>query len=846
MPSTVLSALVYTYQDQILQRFIAEANRYISTPVQAKKISLSLLEQFPHISVTFDQVYIPGSLEEYNAPLAEAAQLYFSFNLWQLLQGHYVIDRVLLNKAHIYLHETATGINYDIFRSPGADLSLSTDTVAFRFDLDHITLSDVHVTYTDEIGRQHHKVWANQMEAVLKVTGEVYDIKANGELLCEGLGIEEDTYFKGKLLALEALLHYNHAKRHLAIAPSTVKINQGNFVVEGAIDQADKMHIDLAVNGKHTDFQTLLSFLPQSMAQQMAAYRSEGNVYFNGKVSGFFSAEESPVVEVNFGCRQASFYHPDYQKRLNNVSLTGSFTNGARRNLTTSELILQDIEATLDGKRVHGDFSIRNFRKYFLTCRADAELDINSLLTFYPVPKLESASGLISAHFSMAGSLEDLQNPHAYRQKRVKSSGDLTLKDVSFQLKDADLPFHSWNGNFMFRNNDISLNNISGYLGNSHFFLNGLFRNALAYMLTDHQFISIEADLHSKLIDVDELLSGNLSTNASPQKNATVSAASDWNTTIEKQPYQFRIDPRLILNFTCDIEKLKFRRLKGESVKGSLSIREQIATIKNMAIKTAGGSIAAKGNINAQASNNIMVASATTFRHLHMDSIFYVFEEFGQDFLTSRQLKGYAYADVNWHMQFDQSLHLDYPSLRVDALTTIKGGQLNNFEPMLRLSRFVEEENLTYMRFAEMSNHIRIANETVFIPRMMVSSNISDIFVEGSHTFSNHIDYHFEVPMRSFSLRKAAVRERAAQREQSFGTVAADDARPVMLFLKATGNVDDYKINYDMGAAHEQFKGNLQEEKKELKEVFEHKGKRPKQKIELEEDEYFDFGKKND
>lgn len=845
MSTAAVSALLYFYQDQIVQRFVTEANRYIATPVQVRKVSLSLLEQFPRVAVTFDQVYIPGSLEEYKEPLVEAAQLHFSFNLWQLLQGHYVIDRVLLHKAHIYLHETATGTNYSIFRSPAADISPTTDAAALRFDLDHITLSDVHLTYTDETARQYHKVWTNRMKAVLKVSGEVYDIKANGEMLSEGIGIEEDTYFKGKLLTLDALLHYNHVQRHLSIAPSTLKINQGSFVVEGVIDQADKMYIDLAVNGKQTDFQTLLSFLPQSMAQQMTAYRSEGNVYFNGKVSGNFSSEESPAVEVNFGCRQASFYHPDYQKKLNDVSLTGSFTNGARRSLITSELILQDIEATLDGKSIHGDFSIRNFRKYLLSCRADAELDINSLLAFYPVPELASASGLVSAHFSMAGSLEDLQNPHAYRQQRVKSSGDITLKDVSFQLKDAELPFHSWNGNFMFRNNDLSLNNLSGYLGNSHFLLNGLFRNALAYVLTDHQFISIEADLRSKLIDADELLSGNLSTAASPQKNVAASAASNWNATIEKQPYQFSIDPRLVLNFTCDIEKLKFRRLKGKNVKGSLSIKEQVATVKNMSIQAAGGSIAANGTVDTH-SNNILVASAATFKHLHMDSIFYVFEEFGQDFLTSRQLKGYAYADVNWHMQFDKSLHLDYPSLRIDALTTIKEGQLNNFEPMQRLSRFVEEQNLTHMRFAEMSNRIRIAHETIFIPRMMVSSNVSDIFIEGTHTFSNQIDYHFEVPMRSFSLRKAAVRERAAQREQSFGAVAADDARSVMLFLKATGSVDDYKINYDMGAAHEQFKSNLQEEKKELKEVFEHKGKKPKQKIQLEEDEYFDFSKKTD
>lgn len=832
--TTGLLGFVYLYQDQIIHRFMAEANRYINSPVRVKKISLSAFEHFPYIAITLDQVHIEGSLSEKNHPLIIADQLYFTFNMWQLLQGNYVIDNVFLKQAQVYLHVTDEENNYTIFRTPE---NYSQNAAKVHFKLKHIVLSEVDVTYVDDPASQKHQFRTDHIDATLQVANDQYDIKVNGKLLSKGIQVNEEIYFKDKLLTLDALLHYNYPNRHLTIHPSSLYIGQGEFLVQGAVNHAQQTEIDLAVDGKNTDVQTLLSLLPQPTIRQLAAYRSEGDVYFNGKVYGSITSQKSPAVQVNFGCHRASFYHPDYKKRLNNVSLIGSFTNGSQQNLSTSELILRNIEATLDDKPVRGEFSIQNFQKYFLTCHVEAELDINSLLAFYPVKEILSASGQIKADFSIAGSLKDLQNAHAYRQQRVISSGDITLKNLYLQFKDISLPFHSWNGNFMFKNNDLALNNLSGYLGHSHFLLNGLSKNALAYLLTDHQFISIEADLHSQLIDMDELLSDHLSPTVSPQVNTAKAAAANWQTTAEKQPYQFSIDPGLILNFTCDVDKLKFRRLRGENIKGKLNIKNKIVTASNMAIEAAGGKVLANGTINAQSFDDILVESSVNFHHLHIDSVFYIFEEFGQDFLTSRHLKGYAYADMDWQMRFDKALHLDYPSLQVKALTTIKSGELNDFEPMQRLARFVEEKSLARLRFSEMSNQIRITNETIFIPRMLVSSNVSDVLMQGTHTFSNHIDYHFEVPMRSFSIRSIAARERAAQRIQSF---AKDDAKPMMLFLKATGTVDDYKISYDMQAAHEQFKENLREEKQELKETLQNKGRKTKPKIELEE-EYFDF-----
>jgi hypothetical protein len=152
----------------------------------------------------------------------------------------------------------------------------------------------------------------------------------------------------------------------------------------------------------------------------------------------------------------------------------------------------------------------------------------------------------------------------------------------------------------------------------------------------------------------------------------------------------------------------------------------------------------------------------------------------------------------------------------------------------------VDEEQLDHLRFGDIQNHILIRDQQIHIPRMLVHSNLSDIRVSGTHTFDNHIDYHFDVPMRSIHLRSAKARERTARRKQHFGEVAPDDAAPTKLFLKARGTVDDYKISYDLPTAKAQLKENLVEEKKELKQVLKDKRKAATYEVELS-DEYFEF-----
>ncbi|MDF9800484.1 hypothetical protein OKW21_005747 [Catalinimonas alkaloidigena] len=832
------SLLTHLFQDQLVKHFVTQANQLLATPVKVENIRLSLWEKFPQIAISLEDVKIMGSApqktsSETDSLLAQAEQLDFTFNLWHFIQGEYVIDKVYLTNSEVMLaiHEDGEN-NYSIFKKRETTTTEQSNTAPLQFQLQKVYLKNVMVSYEDLLLRQHHKLLAQGAEAELKVVGEQYDIALEGDLMSHFIRIGSDAYFQDKSLQIATQLYYDFANRHLTIDTTRIAVGSGNFLLHGLVDQANDNFVDLKIHGEHTDLQTLLSLLPESRIKQWRAYRSEGDAYFEGLVKGKVSRTEDPLVELQFGAHHASFYHPDYQKRMENISLEGSFTNGNGHSFRTSQLDLQNIQGQLDGRPISGSLTVSNFEDYFLRCQVKTHMDINSFFAFYPVKEIKAARGEVDADFEISGWLKDLKGESRNYWQRIKSNGDISLHHIDLRWQADRLPIQKLNGNLMFKGNDLSISDMEGYVGNSHMVLNGMLRNAFAYLLSDTQPVHIEADLYSRQIDMDEMLSGQTLSNSN---------SANWQEVTDKQPYRFEIDPKLQLAFDCHVKKIKFRRFRGRNLKGKLEVDNQIAKLKQSSIQTAGGIVTAQANVNARRPDLITIHANTAFEHLRPDSIFYTFEDFGQSFLTTRHLEGKIYADVDWKMTFDHHLQLDYPSLKVDILATIREGKLNNFEPMQKLARFVEEESLSRLRFAELNNHIRIHDQKIFIPRMQVNSNISEIWIEGVHTFDNHIDYRFEVPMKTFSIRRAAAREKAKAREQKFGEILEDDAAPLQLFLKAEGTVDDYKISYDMQAAKTKFKDNLQNEKEELKQTIHNKGTQPKYQLELDEDEYFDF-----
>jgi len=801
--------IAYYYQDEIKNHFINEMNKQLNTPVRVEQVNVSALDDFPNISLSFTNVYIEESFKNSSDPLVTADKIQFSFNLLEIYKGNYELQKIKLSGGKAFLKVSKNGItNYEIFK-PSNEKSEKGKVI---LDLSKIILQNTHFIYQSDKSNIVFECTTKQTQATVNIRDKQYFIKSNGEVELVELMVNDKVFAEGKTLGINSELVFDDEQKHLDFKNSKLKINGSDFTTYGEYEFGDTQYIDFYIETTETNLESVLGILPERVSKKLKKYKSSGGLSFDLNLKGKFENQVLPALNINFGLLDSNVTYPE-----NNISIKGAFAEGKftvpnLSNPNKGEIEFYNIKGILADKPFQGSLRLNDFGNPHLEMEFDGLFDAASLIGFLGLKDFEDISGELKADFEMKGKINDLKKKET--AANVKTSGEIDLKNIAFQHKAIYYPLKKLNGNLLFNTNDVAISGISGLYGSSDFLVNGFFKNIIAYVLFDNEPIGIEADLKSKFINLDELLKS--------EDNAT--------------DYNFKLNPNLLLKFNCNVDQLSFRRFKPSNIKGDLQIKNEIAYTRKLEFYASGGSASLSGVADASKADAIDIESVFNIDNLNIDSVFYVFENFNQNFLVDKNLKGKIKASVETSLKLTPGLRLLPESLSATISTSILGGELNDFEPMQKLSKYVEEEKLDHLTFSELRNEIFIENKTIYLPQMEVSSNVSTIKIAGTHTFNQQIDYSVVAPLRN--------RDKIDP-DEAFGAIEEDVKGQSKLFLKIIGSTSDYKIIYDKKRVKEKIVKDLQKEFDELKNAFKNKGLDKKKTVELEEDDYFDWDNDN-
>jgi hypothetical protein len=210
-----------------------------------------------------------------------------------------------------------------------------------------------------------------------------------------------------------------------------------------------------------------------------------------------------------------------------------------------------------------------------------------------------------------------------------------------------------------------------------------------------------------------------------------------------------------------------------------------------------------------------------------------MFDDFGQNFIGQKNLKGKFSGTVDALLYFDKNGNIDTEKLVANIDGSIRDGELNDFEPMQNLSKFIKAEELAHIRFSELSNKIFISKRTITLPEMRILSNVSNISIAGTHTFDNLMDYQLAIPLKN-------LRQSTLHKEESEGAVEEDQKMGTTVFLTIKGTPDNYKIAYDTKRVGKKIKEDLKKEKEEFKSVFKKQNEEMKE-VKPDKNEFFEW-----
>ncbi len=184
---------------------------------------------------------------------------------------------------------------------------------------------------------------------------------------------------------------------------------------------------------------------------------------------------------------------------------------------------------------------------------------------------------------------------------------------------------------------------------------------------------------------------------------------------------------------------------------------------------------------------------------------------FDQQTLTDKNLKGNLSARVNFSSDWTTSLDIKPATAKAQCDIAIQNGELNNFTPILALSKYLKVADLNNIRFSTLKNEINISNRKIYIPAMEIKSTALNLTASGTHDFDNMVDYKLNMLMSDVLSKKVK------ERNTEFGVIEEDLAGRSKLFLTMKGPVDNPKFSYDRKGVGEKIKQDLHADKQNVK-----------------------------
>ncbi|MBK5284652.1 MAG: hypothetical protein JJE25_04565 [Bacteroidia bacterium] len=791
----VALAITFFYEEEVKRYVTTEINKELNAKVTVVDMDLSLLRNFPDASMVFIGVIAMDALPENEIldTLFSAQELFLKFNLLDIFRKKIVVRKLELQHGFIRLRINKDGTdNFQILK-----VKEKSSSTRQAINLKEVIFDDIRFRYNDMKEDFYLSAVFNHARMSGKLTDEKFSVNSENELFIDRISSGKNEFLQNREASVSVTADVNTSSGSFEISAGKIKLKKLLLDVSGktVVKETDRYY-SFEVKSNHDNLSEFSELLPGEIKKHFQNFRYEGKGIFHAVIAGNTGEKKNISLKINGEIISGKVKHKENIQPLENINAKCDYELNVGRNKTFSSLNISQFTALLNKKPVNGNLRIDDFLNPFLSLNVTADLDLKTLQNFFPLDTLSSLKGNAKINLSFAGKTRDVENLNSAALGKIKSSGTLLLENVSFGIRRNPLQFNDFNANCTFHDNDIEVKSFTGKISGTDFTSHGTLYNLFSFLLSPVQTAHADVTLRSRILNLDELLE------------------RDNSSSSQDTSYKLRFSPNLSAAITVDVEHLVFRRFKAEKFNGVLTLNKQILSTALLSFSSMKGSVKMSGAINAARHDSLLISCIAKISGLDIRELFYEMENFQQNTLTDKNIRGRADIDLQFTSRWSSDLRINPKKVVLDGSVKIFNGELIDFAPVLALSRFIKVSELQHVKFSTLQNNIQIYDRKVFIPSMEIKSSALNLTASGSHTFDNKVDYSLRL------LLSEILGKKARENNTEFGVVEDDGLGKASLFLHMTGDAGNPKFTYDKKAVMKKIQNEIKTEKQTLKNLL--------------------------
>lgn len=784
--------VVKFYGDEVQETAMELINGQLNTSVSVEEVGITVFRRFPNTAVYLKNVTI-WSGDQFNRnefwqnspdTLLHTEKIYLEFSLFDLLKKRYFVRSMEIRNGSLKMYVDSEGGGNFLIAS-GREKEESSRLIEIK----NLLLKEIDVLFINKAKAIDAEVTLQEIYFEGNFLKKDYLLKTGGKALVRTISNHGVTYLTNEELKTE--LSVNVKNNQFAISRGDILL--GNLSVgltgEFQLTPENGTILDLKFYGKRIDIGWLTRILA---SRDNNAYNiaGSGDVDLSMNVKGLATKTISPHIEGSFSTKKSSLALNSYSLSLKSLSLEGTFTNGVNNSPTSTTVKIQSFRTLIGSSTIFGNLRLENFIDPQIDLSLQGDIygtDISKYFTDLPVSFHE---GIISPKLFINGTLS--KGEGGKRKVTITPNGSIALKHLFLSISQPGIALDSVNGVMKISSTVLDAD-LSGYLGNTDFIVD-LSANNPMNSLSVKKVFEIEGSVKSRNVNIDELI-------ANLKNDNRVSKTSKYPETIK-------------LDLDFNFEKITKGGIETELVTGKLLYIYPSLYIDPIHLKTMNGTIHSRIGLTDLHKQSHQASIYSTFQNVDIQSLFRSFNNFGQTFLSDKNIAGTVSGESALSTQLNSEFKISSDDIISENTIRIENGELINFEPMMELATFLKIDEMDHIRFSTLNNTILIRENVITIPAMEIKSTAMNIQTSGVHGFNKTYDYHLATKLSEYLFNKA----RSSGKQEFDIALDSEDRRTIFLHLYDHGK--GLKIEFDEDQAIKKIRGDLKEEKTELKTIL--------------------------
>lgn len=809
----ILVTLGWVFQDEVKDRLVEELNTHLTAPLHQQGIELTLVKRFPQASLRIREAYMQEVRTDGRTPdtLLYAKDLYLEFSLLSLATSNHVVRELHGTGVKLYPGLDANGNpNWEVWK---ADTTSAPSGKGADIDLRRVSFDGLAARFRDD--RSATEVAINSDRLVLggRFGDHGSKLTAKGDVWLRHWQDDQGVHLADRHTTLNLDMLFGTADALFLIDKGELLVGRSTMALTLAITRGEEGdQLDLHANGFGMELANVVQLLPEELRRKLRRYGLAGTadlaLRYQGPLDG-----PGPALSIGMKLHDGKFTELATGTSFRKVK--GEFSADFTPNWTPSKLLVKDFTASSASGPISGHLELKGLKNAPVLADVQADLALADLFRFAGLDTLEQVNGRMKATAHVQGRLRDVADLRVTDLHALAITGSLNLRDASLKMKGLRHRVTDLNAEMALEGNDALVHGLRFNLQGNAMELTGRLRNLMPYALFKDQKLTIVAKGSSPAINLASLME------VKP-KEATPRPAKG------KEPendYAFTLPALIDVDLTADLGEFRMEDFRATDITAHLRVNDQQLALEPMAFRTAEGLVSGSLRLDARPAPAYPLAITVNLAGIDISKLFAEFQNFGQDFITSRHVKGTGDAKLTFTAPLRPDFSLDEDRLVCVADITLNNGELNDHGSLLGVADYLHSNVLTFafvdtdalrkqlqhVRFAKLENRIEIRDRTVRLPLMTINSSLMDLEVSGTHGFDGTVDDHL-------SFRLGDLFRAGRGQFDEFGPVV-DDGTGLRIFLHMYGTTDNLQFGNDGAMAAARRKQRVQEETTQLKDM---------------------------